>query len=304
MEFTPENNQLDQPGQQPEPARKRYLCRHIHTAGHRCGSPSLRGENFCYYHHASRPQRRPDHDYIHPNSTFDLPSFEDRLSIQLALGELARRICQNQIDHDRARLLLRAIRIASINLPREPRLKTEPKAIPQVEEIELDSTHGPIAPVAEVPAKEERKGFAQLLLEELRARQAAKAAAEEDPQPEAAEAPEAQPNVATILPEIQAVAEPAHSSYLTAHIRTGRRHNRIKLTANSRKLPAHSKKFPLPPQNQNTAVGMCRPAAGSTMRYLVLTCTKESFSSFPAKHWLQVRVSALMPSLSTKWRQR
>ena len=24
-----------------EPARKRYLCRHIHTSGRRCGSPAL-----------------------------------------------------------------------------------------------------------------------------------------------------------------------------------------------------------------------------------------------------------------------
>jgi hypothetical protein len=26
---------------------KRYLCRHIHTTGRRCGSPALRGEQFC-----------------------------------------------------------------------------------------------------------------------------------------------------------------------------------------------------------------------------------------------------------------
>ena len=33
---------------------KRYQCRHIHTQGHRCGSPALRGELFCYYHHTTR----------------------------------------------------------------------------------------------------------------------------------------------------------------------------------------------------------------------------------------------------------
>ena len=39
---------------------KRFLCRHIHTSGSRCGSPALRGESFCYYHHTTRrPARRP-----------------------------------------------------------------------------------------------------------------------------------------------------------------------------------------------------------------------------------------------------
>ena len=33
---------------------KRFLCRHIHTSGSRCGSPALRGESFCYYHHTTR----------------------------------------------------------------------------------------------------------------------------------------------------------------------------------------------------------------------------------------------------------
>ncbi len=33
---------------------KRYQCRHIFTDGHRCGSPCLRHEDFCYYHHTTR----------------------------------------------------------------------------------------------------------------------------------------------------------------------------------------------------------------------------------------------------------
>ena len=37
---------------QPEP--KKYYCRHIFTDGHRCGSPALRNQHFCYYHHATR----------------------------------------------------------------------------------------------------------------------------------------------------------------------------------------------------------------------------------------------------------
>jgi hypothetical protein len=35
--------------------QRRYRCRHIHAAGHQCGSPALRNEHFCYYHHTPLP---------------------------------------------------------------------------------------------------------------------------------------------------------------------------------------------------------------------------------------------------------
>ena len=34
--------------------KRRYLCRHVHTNGNRCGSPALRAQNFCYYHDRTR----------------------------------------------------------------------------------------------------------------------------------------------------------------------------------------------------------------------------------------------------------
>ncbi len=36
----------------PEP--KPYQCRHLFTDGHQCGSPALRGEELCYFHHTAR----------------------------------------------------------------------------------------------------------------------------------------------------------------------------------------------------------------------------------------------------------
>jgi hypothetical protein len=42
---------------------KRFLCRHIHTSGRRCGSPALRGEPFCYHHHTTR---RPQSSNLEP----------------------------------------------------------------------------------------------------------------------------------------------------------------------------------------------------------------------------------------------
>jgi hypothetical protein len=75
---------------------KRYQCRHIFAAGHRCGSPALRNQDFCYYHHTTRkpaPKNRP-------LAPFDLeiPIPEDRAAIQSAIGQILQRISSNQID--------------------------------------------------------------------------------------------------------------------------------------------------------------------------------------------------------------
>ena len=185
---------------------KRYICRHIHTTGNRCGSPALKEEEFCYFHHATRRGPRPiDHDYIFPDSTFDLPSFEDRPSIQLAIAVVARRIALNQIDLKRARLLLYALRIASTNLPREPRTAQPAEEIEQVEAIQHDPIHGPLAPVAEVVPEEPRKSLMERIFEDLRSREPAK------PEPTAEPAPDA-----IILPELQAVAR-----HRVPHVRRG-----------------------------------------------------------------------------------
>jgi hypothetical protein len=100
---------------------KRYQCRHIFTDGHRCGSPCLRQEDFCYYHHTTRrPVQDPRQRQIR-TALFDLPMPEDRAAIQRSIGEVLRRIARNEIDRRRAGLLLYGLQIASTNLPRDPK---------------------------------------------------------------------------------------------------------------------------------------------------------------------------------------
>jgi hypothetical protein len=252
-----------------EVTSKRYVCRHIHTTGNRCGSPALNGEEFCYFHHATRrPPRPADHDYIFPDSTFDLPSFEDRASIQLGIAMVARRIALNQIDLKRGRLLLYALRTASINLARGPR-NEEPEEIIQVEAIQRDPIHGPLAPVAEVVAKEERKGFAQRLLEELRngreakereaAEREAKEAADNEPTQESEEpdSPAEQ-----ILPEIQAVA----AMGVPSSTRSGRVGYRATL---DRTRSTHYKRLPLKAERAEIS----RRSSGSSGSFAALRMT-------------------------------
>ncbi len=63
----------------------RYQCRHIFTDGRRCGSPCLRHEDFCYYHHTTR---RPVEDLgrrRRRQAHFDLAMPEDHGAIQLSI---------------------------------------------------------------------------------------------------------------------------------------------------------------------------------------------------------------------------
>jgi hypothetical protein len=131
-------------------APKRLACRHIHTAGNRCGSPSLRGEDFCYYHHTTRrpaPKAEPSPDrdpYLVPSRVrFILPSIDDRASIQQAIYEVLRRIAADEIDPRRAGLLLYGLQTASSNLPKP---EAEPQHNQSVEEVIEDPPTAPSPP--------------------------------------------------------------------------------------------------------------------------------------------------------------
>jgi hypothetical protein len=89
------------------------LCHHVHPTGRRCGSPALRGERFCYFHHPTRrpPQRTKPHI-----TAFELPPLTDREDLQIAFSEILHRIAGNTLDAKRAGLLLQTLAMASANL--------------------------------------------------------------------------------------------------------------------------------------------------------------------------------------------
>ena len=151
---------------------KSYQCRHIRTNGRRCGTPSLRGEHLCYFHHTSRrPEARRDAEAIAAGYPIQQPvlhfdSFEDRPAVQLCLLEVMNRIACGAIDRKLAGILLYGLQIAANNLPPEPRparaapgkeaIPLEPGCVAEhpVEDITLDPDYGPLAPIAEIPDPE------------------------------------------------------------------------------------------------------------------------------------------------------
>ena len=92
-------------------------CHHLHPAGKRCGSPALRGEQFCFYHH---PTRRPPVRTRPAHTAFYVPAIADPETLQMALSEVIRRIADTSLDTKRARLLLSTLQMAKANLSSMP----------------------------------------------------------------------------------------------------------------------------------------------------------------------------------------
>ena len=123
------------------------LCRHLYADGHRCGSPALRRETFCYYHHTNRPPVQNPRLRKQERNEFALSDPADRTALQLSLGEVLRLIASNRIDPRRAGLLLYGLQIASGNIPKP---KAEEKRLTLVGEIVDDAELGFLAPEEEV----------------------------------------------------------------------------------------------------------------------------------------------------------
>src|ERR1035441_7900024 len=143
--------------------QKRFQCRHVHATGRQCGSPALRKEQFCYFHHTTRHTKKTGgFRYLDATEPFELPIVEDRASALSAAAQIFCRIASNDLDLGRAGKLLYNLQILNAFLPREkavPESTPQPVPAPQllveelvlVEALVLDETHGLIAPITELP---------------------------------------------------------------------------------------------------------------------------------------------------------
>jgi len=105
-------------------------CHHIRPTGKRCGSPALRGEQFCFFHH---PTRRPP-TRTATRRSFDVPPISDPENLQITLSEIIRRLADNTLDTKRAGLLLITIQMAKANLsaiPAYPLQESSTRQAPQ-----------------------------------------------------------------------------------------------------------------------------------------------------------------------------
>jgi hypothetical protein len=83
-------------------------CTHVKADGLRCGSPALRGESFCYFHHHSA-----DHRPRTQARVVQIPFPENAAAIQVGIHNLMLAIIDRRIDERRAQQLLWALQIAA-----------------------------------------------------------------------------------------------------------------------------------------------------------------------------------------------
>ena len=88
-------------------------CMHIKVSGVRCGSPSMRGEQFCYFHQRMLRTVRGPASRVHHAALL-----EDDESIQASLIETVNALLQGTIELKRAELVLRALNTAVRNIRR------------------------------------------------------------------------------------------------------------------------------------------------------------------------------------------
>jgi hypothetical protein len=88
-------------------------CTHIKVTGVRCGSPALRGEQFCYFHQRMlRTVQVPDSRVHHA------ALLEDEEAIQVSLMEVVNGLIRGTIELKRGELILRALNTAVRNIRR------------------------------------------------------------------------------------------------------------------------------------------------------------------------------------------
>jgi hypothetical protein len=94
-------------------------CEHVKANGHFCGSPAMRGRNYCFFHITHIGQRLRLERYaslgLEPPA-IELPLLEDAASIQLALMQVTDALLKGTLDAKRGGLVLYALQTASSNL--------------------------------------------------------------------------------------------------------------------------------------------------------------------------------------------
>src|SRR5947209_17320854 len=144
-------------------------CTHIKVTGVRCGSPALRGEQFCYFHQRMiRGVHIPPFSRLHP-----IALIEDEEAIQASLMEVINALIRNTIDMRRADLILKALFIASKNsrrarfenlantvtqvpeYPAPPRPPSPPPAVQVMKVQNTPSGYIEVTPPAPTPASTE-----------------------------------------------------------------------------------------------------------------------------------------------------
>ena len=86
-------------------------CRYILPSGHKCKSPALRGQTYCYFHTGLR--RFAESSRQGAKEPVELPSLEDTSGVQIAIMQVLGSLGASRIDPRHAGLYLYGIQLAA-----------------------------------------------------------------------------------------------------------------------------------------------------------------------------------------------
>ena len=121
-----------------------HRCQHLKTTGQQCGSPAMRAQTFCYFHHRWKAQYAVINEAHteHTPGGLILPVLEDYESIQMAIMQVLQTLTTGHLDTKTAGLLLYGLQIASSNLRHaqfEPRAESVVINLNDVQHTPLDA---------------------------------------------------------------------------------------------------------------------------------------------------------------------
>jgi hypothetical protein len=97
------------------------LCQHVRANGEPCKAISIKGENFCYFHHHSYRRKKEleqlrEFGVKDAVGSIEIPAvLEDETSVQAVVTDVLRGISDNTIPERRVWQFLAALQIASAN---------------------------------------------------------------------------------------------------------------------------------------------------------------------------------------------
>ena len=92
------------------------LCQHWMDHATRCGSPAMRGTQYCYSHHREQARGARKNAERARQRWFESAPLEDAASVQRALMQVMTRLLSGKIDHKQAGQILYKLQTASANL--------------------------------------------------------------------------------------------------------------------------------------------------------------------------------------------
>jgi hypothetical protein len=91
-------------------------CNHVKPNGQLCDSPSLKHDDYCYFHRSLRERTKRNLRDARQQKSLQIPPLEDIETIQIAIGDVVNALLADRIDAKKAGLALYGLQTAACHV--------------------------------------------------------------------------------------------------------------------------------------------------------------------------------------------